>query len=93
MQRKHPELYRMLSRVFNQDLGARVAALARERRCRNPQPRQVPCRHLPEQQSPSSLQAAPLGWHSGTLQTGACAQSVSRQSIAPSQSLSTRSAQ
>jgi Mlc titration factor MtfA (ptsG expression regulator) len=30
MQRKHPELYAMLSRVFNQDLGERAAALARE---------------------------------------------------------------
>ncbi len=32
MRRKHPELYRMLSRVFNQNLGDRVAALARERK-------------------------------------------------------------
>jgi Mlc titration factor MtfA (ptsG expression regulator) len=30
MQRKHPELYGMLSRVFNQSLGSRVAAIARE---------------------------------------------------------------
>jgi len=30
MQRKHPELYAMLSRVFNQRFGARAAALARE---------------------------------------------------------------
>jgi Mlc titration factor MtfA (ptsG expression regulator) len=32
MQRKHPELYRMLSTVFNQKLGDRVTALARERK-------------------------------------------------------------
>ena len=32
MRRKHPELYRMLSRVFNQNLGDRVTALARERK-------------------------------------------------------------
>lgn len=30
MQRKHPELYAMLARVFNQSLGARAASLARE---------------------------------------------------------------
>jgi Mlc titration factor MtfA (ptsG expression regulator) len=30
MERKHPELYEMLSRVFNQDLGMRAAALVRE---------------------------------------------------------------
>ena len=30
MERKHPELYAMLSRVFNQDLRERAAALARE---------------------------------------------------------------
>jgi len=30
MQRKHPELYAMLARVFNQSLGVRAAALARE---------------------------------------------------------------
>jgi hypothetical protein len=50
-------------------------------------------RHLPEQQSASALQAAAFGWHSGTLQTGSGAQSVSAQSIAPSQSLSRRSVQ
>jgi len=32
MHRKHPELYRMLSAVFNQKLHNRVAALARERK-------------------------------------------------------------
>ena len=32
MRRKHPDLYRMLSRVFNQKLGERAAALARERK-------------------------------------------------------------
>ena len=32
MERKHPELYRMLARVFNQNLGDRVAELARERK-------------------------------------------------------------
>jgi Mlc titration factor MtfA (ptsG expression regulator) len=31
MQRKHPELYAMLSRVFNQNLGERAALLAKER--------------------------------------------------------------
>jgi Mlc titration factor MtfA (ptsG expression regulator) len=30
MERKHPELYSMLARVFQQDLGERAAALARE---------------------------------------------------------------
>jgi uncharacterized protein YecA (UPF0149 family) len=30
MERKHPELYAMMSRVFNQSLGERAAALARE---------------------------------------------------------------
>jgi len=30
MQRKHPELYAMLARVFNQSLGARAASMARE---------------------------------------------------------------
>jgi Mlc titration factor MtfA (ptsG expression regulator) len=30
MQRKHPELYAMLSRVFNQGFGARAASIARE---------------------------------------------------------------
>ncbi len=32
MERKHPELYEMLSRVFQQKLGERAAALARERK-------------------------------------------------------------
>jgi len=32
MERKHPELFAMLSRVFSQDLGERAAALARERK-------------------------------------------------------------
>ena len=30
MERKHPELYRMLERVFNQDLRSRTSALRRE---------------------------------------------------------------
>ncbi|MCH7533654.1 MAG: zinc-dependent peptidase, partial [Gemmatimonadetes bacterium] len=30
MERKHPELYAMLSRVFNQNPGERAAVLARE---------------------------------------------------------------
>ena len=31
MQRKHPELYRALERVFNQDLRSRLASFRRER--------------------------------------------------------------
>jgi Mlc titration factor MtfA (ptsG expression regulator) len=30
MQRKHPELYAMLARVFRQGVGSRLAAMARE---------------------------------------------------------------
>jgi len=30
MERKHPELYAMLSRIFNQNLGSRAASIARE---------------------------------------------------------------
>jgi Mlc titration factor MtfA (ptsG expression regulator) len=44
MQNKHPELYRMLSRVFNQKLHERVAALARERKRGRPRfGRNSPC--------------------------------------------------
>jgi Mlc titration factor MtfA (ptsG expression regulator) len=44
MQRKHPELYEMLSRVFNQKLHTRVAALARERKLGRPRfGRNSPC--------------------------------------------------
>jgi Mlc titration factor MtfA (ptsG expression regulator) len=44
MERKHPELYRMLSRIFNQRLGDRVAALSRERQRGRPRfGRNSPC--------------------------------------------------
>jgi Mlc titration factor MtfA (ptsG expression regulator) len=44
MHRKHPELYRMLSAVFNQKLHERVAALARERKRGRPRfGRNSPC--------------------------------------------------
>jgi Mlc titration factor MtfA (ptsG expression regulator) len=44
MHRKHPELYRMLSTVFNQKLHDRVAALARERKRGRPSfGRNSPC--------------------------------------------------
>ena len=44
MERKHPELYAMLSRVFNQNLRERAAALAREtKRGRLPFGRNSPC--------------------------------------------------
>jgi Mlc titration factor MtfA (ptsG expression regulator) len=44
MNRKHPELYAMLSRVFNQNPGARAAALAREMTRRPPRfGRNSPC--------------------------------------------------
>jgi len=44
MERKHPELYAMLSRVFNQDLRERAAALAREMKRGRPRfGRNSPC--------------------------------------------------
>jgi len=44
MERKHPELYAMLSRVFNQNLGERAAALAREMKRGRPRfGRNSPC--------------------------------------------------
>lgn len=44
MKRKHPELHAMLSRVFNQKLGDRVAALTRERKRGRPRfGRNSPC--------------------------------------------------
>jgi len=44
MQRKHPELYAMLSRVFNQGLGARAASIAREIKAGRPRfGRNSPC--------------------------------------------------
>ena len=44
MQSRHPELYTMLSRVFNQDLRARAAAIARELKKRPPRfGRNSPC--------------------------------------------------
>ena len=44
MERKHPELYAMLSRVFNQNPGDRAAALAREMKRGRPQfGRNSPC--------------------------------------------------
>ncbi len=44
MRRKHPELYEMLSSVFNQKLHTRVAALARERKRGRPRfGRNSPC--------------------------------------------------
>ena len=44
MERKYPELYAMLSRVFNQNPGARVAALARDLNPRRPRlGRNSPC--------------------------------------------------
>ena len=44
MERKHPELYAMLSHVFNQKLGERAVALARERKRGRPRfGRNSPC--------------------------------------------------
>jgi Mlc titration factor MtfA (ptsG expression regulator) len=44
MERKHPELFAMLSRVFRQDLGERAAALTRERKKGRPRfGRNSPC--------------------------------------------------
>lgn len=44
MERKHPELFAMLSRVFNQNLGARAASIAREmKRGRKRLGRNSPC--------------------------------------------------
>jgi uncharacterized protein YecA (UPF0149 family) len=44
MERRHPELFAMLSRVFRQSLGERAAALARERRRGRPSfGRNSPC--------------------------------------------------
>ena len=44
MERKHPELYAMLSRVFNQNLRERAADLAREREKGRPRfGRNSPC--------------------------------------------------
>ena len=44
MERKHPELFAMLSRVFRQDLGQRAAALTRERKKGRPRfGRNSPC--------------------------------------------------
>jgi Mlc titration factor MtfA (ptsG expression regulator) len=44
MKRKHPELYAMLSRIFNQNPGARAAALAREMKRGRPRfGRNSPC--------------------------------------------------